>query len=160
VINLFETYKSLILEAVNAQNVMDAIDKNYRIKIYYQGEKESQSGWRNIDIYVYGISKAGNPIIRAYQSFGKSFSSPHEPSGWKLFRLDRITQWIPTKQHYGNNPVSDEGGTIPAFNPNGDRSMATVYKIKKFNNNNNDNNLNNNNNNNDNVPSPIMEPAY
>ena len=127
---LFELYKGLILESVNAQNVYNAIDNNYRIRIYYQGDKENAPGWRYVDCYAYGMSKASNPVVRCYQAFGKTTT---ELGNWKLFRLDRILQWQPTRYHYGNRPISDIDRSIPPFNPNGDRSMASVYKVKQFN---------------------------
>jgi predicted DNA-binding transcriptional regulator YafY len=131
-LKLHNLYKSLILENIDRQKVIDAIDKRYRVNIDYIGDEETTPGKRTIEIYVFGVSKAGNLIIRAYQGFGKTTTVI--PS-WKTFRLDRISQWTPINTVRGifNTPISDRGEGIPAFNPNGDKSMSTVYKIANFN---------------------------
>ena len=127
-IKLYNTYKSLILEGVSPSKVTEAIEDKKRINIYYDGDDNEASGKRTIDVYAYGLSKAGNPIIRAYQVFGDTES---EVPKWKTFRLDRITRWEPTGYKF-HKPVSDIDASIPNFNHFGDESMSTVYKIAKF----------------------------
>lgn len=133
-LKLHNLYNSLILENIDRQKVIDAIDKRYRVNIDYIGDDETTSGKRTIEVYAFGMSKAGNLIIRAYQGFGKTKTVI---PAWKTFRLDRIVQWNPINIVRGifNTPISDRGPNIPAFNPNGDKSMMTVYKIVNFNNN-------------------------
>lgn len=127
-LSLYNTYKSLILEAVDGRSVTQAIEDKRRINIYYDAPDNEASGRRTIDPYVYGLTKAGNPAIRAYQVFGDTGSEGQE---WKLFRLDRITRWEPTKYIF-KKPVSDIDPEIPGFNEMGDQKMMTIYKIAKF----------------------------
>lgn len=116
---------SYLTESVAVSSVTDAIKGRYQITINYVGDPAHgiAPGIRTIQVYVYGLTKAGNPCIRAYQPYGDTAS---EVPNWKLFRLDRITAWKPTYALF-NKPA-------PLFNPNGDRSMSVVYDIVKFNN--------------------------
>jgi hypothetical protein len=75
-----------------------------------------------------GISKAGNPILRAFQTEGVTDS---EQPGWKTFRLDKISSWVRTPKIF-YSPISDRDPTVPKYNSMGDRSMITIYKQAKF----------------------------
>ena len=44
-------------------------------------------GKRWVEIYCYGVSKAGNDVVRVYQVGGDTKTI--QP-GWKLFRVDRM----------------------------------------------------------------------
>ena len=122
---LLEIYNKIFLsEAVaNVASVTDAIKGRYGVTINYKGDPKHgvAPGPRTIQVYVYGLTKAGNPFIRAYQPYGDTAS--RVPS-WKMFRLDRIIDWKPTFAIF-NKPA-------PLFNPNGDRSMSVVYTIVNF----------------------------
>lgn len=123
----------LLLEEVESQsspsveNVNNAIDNHEKIIISYDGEgKDKFKGPRIIDIYAYGLTRAGNPVVRAFQKY------PHHSKtikGWKFFRLDRITSWKNTGQKF-YKPVSF--GQYGEFNENGDKTMSVVYNIAKF----------------------------
>jgi len=123
---LLEIYNKIFLsEAVaNVASVTDAIKGRYQVTINYKGDPKHgvAPGIRTIQVYVYGLTKAGNPCIRAYQPYGDTASKV--PS-WKMFRLDRIFVWKPTFAIF-NRPA-------PLFNPNGDKSMSVVYTIANFN---------------------------
>ena len=67
---------------------------------------------RIIEVYAYGLTKAGNPVIRAFQPYGDT--SSRVPS-WKFFRIDRIIYWKPTKQIF-TKPASDYYKNIGNFN--------------------------------------------
>lgn len=122
----------LLKESVSVTNVNDAINKRYRVIINYKPKGEDiANGSRLIEIYAYGLSKDGNPVIRAFQPYGDTSSKV--PS-WKLFRIDRIISWKPTKQTF-NYPASDFYTGIGEFNESGDLSMSVVYNIVSFNNN-------------------------
>ena len=130
---LYNIFEKLILENVNRSEVIKAIDSRYRVNIDYMGDDETEPGKRTIEIYAFGMSRSGNLIIRAYQGFGKTTTvNP----GWKIFRLDRINNWQPINVKKGifNSPISDRAN-VPPFNPNGDKTMSTVYKVAQFNNN-------------------------
>ena len=123
---LLEIYNKIFLtEAIaNVASVTDAIKGRYGVTINYKGDPKHgvAPGPRTIQVYVYGLTKAGNPCIRAYQPYGDTASKV--PS-WKMFRLDRIIAWKPTFAIF-NKPA-------PLFNPNGDKSMSVVYTIINFN---------------------------
>lgn len=113
----------LLTESVDVSMVSDAIKNRYRVVINYVGDPEHgiADGIRTIEVYAYGLTKAGNPVIRAYQPYGDTVTTT---PNWKFFRLDRITSW---KQTYSliQRPA-------PKFNPDGDRSMSQVYLIADF----------------------------
>lgn len=116
-----ESSKEEVKKNINTDNINKAIDNKIRVKIFYRGDKNNAAGQRTIEVYAYGLSSAGNPVIRAFQLAGDTETEIPE---WKLFRVDRVSRWVETNQTF-NQPR-------PKFNPNGDRSMSTVYKIAKF----------------------------
>lgn len=119
----------LLEESVNAQEISDAIDNHERVIINYHSDgKDNATGARVIEVYAYGLTKAGNPVIRAFQPYGDTTSKV--PS-WKLFRLDRIDSWEKTGQKF-TEPASDYYPGMGNFNPNGDRTMGVVYKVAQF----------------------------
>ena len=119
----------LITESVSVIDVNKAIDNHNRIIINYNTRGEDiATGSRVIEVYAYGLTKAGNPVIRAFQPYGDT--SSRVPS-WKFFRLDRISEWKPTKQTF-SKPASEYYKGLGMFNPNGDNTMSVVYKIAKF----------------------------
>jgi len=113
--------KTEIKKSINVDNINKAIDNKIRIKIFYRGDKNIAAGQRTIEVYAYGLSSAGNQVMRAFQLAGDTQT---EMPDWKLFRVDRISRWVETTQRFDQ--------PRPKFNPNGDRSMSTVYKIAKF----------------------------
>ena len=116
-----ESEKTEIKKNVNVDNINKAIDNKIRIKIFYRGDKNIAAGQRTVEVYAYGLSSAGNPVMRAFQLAGDTQT---EMPDWKLFRVDRISRWVETNQRFDQ--------PRPKFNPNRDRSMPTVYKIAKF----------------------------
>lgn len=127
-LSLYNIYENIILEGVSTSDINDAIDNKYRVNINYAGDDNTASGKRQIEVYAFGISKAGNDVIRAFQLFGDTKTVKPQ---WKLFRIDRITNWEKTKKKI-YKPVSDYDSSIPPFNPNGDNMMQSVRKIMKF----------------------------
>lgn len=119
----------LLNESVSVDDINSAIDSHNRVIINYRSKDgDEANGARVIEVYAYGLTKAGNPVIRAFQPYGDTTSKV--PS-WKFFRLDRITDWKPTEQIF-SEPASDYYRGLGDFNPNGDGTMSTVYKIAKF----------------------------
>ena len=119
----------LLTESASITDVNKAIDQHNRIIINYNtGGQDIATGTRVIEVYAYGLTKAGNPVIRAFQPYGDT--SSRVPS-WKFFRLDRINSWKPTKQVF-SKPASFYYKGLGEFNPNGDDTMSVVYKIAKF----------------------------
>jgi hypothetical protein len=130
-LNIYNIFESLILESVGRPQIIDAINQPSRVKISYQGEKDTAPKDYVIDPYVYGVSLAGNDIIRAYESKGPSDSKNHD---WKTFRVDRILRWEPSKFKLNRqNPVSFNQPTIIDFRlDGGDEKMTSVYAFRKF----------------------------
>lgn len=134
--NLFETVileesnkrRKLLSEGVSSDEVKSAIDGKYNVNILYRDDENQSPSKRYIQVYVFGKTKANNDAIRAYQIFGGSKSGGNK-GFWKIFRLDRIEGWYPTKVKW-NKPVSDLDAAIPKFNNNGDDSLSQViYKV-------------------------------
>lgn len=120
---LFEKIVSEILtEDVEVGKINDAINRSYEVKINYHSENDNASGERIIQPVAYGLTKAGKPVIRAYQPFGDTQT---KVPAWKFFLVSGIQSWKPLfKKRFDTPP---EG-----FNPNGDKTMSTVLKIAKF----------------------------
>ena len=123
-------YNSLLLtESVSVDEVNDALDNHKRVIINYCSKGEDKNtGARVIEVYAYGLTKAGNPCIRAFQPYGDTTS--RVPS-WKFFRLDRIIEWKPTEQTF-DRPADFYYKNLGDFNPNGDETMSVVYKVANF----------------------------
>ena len=85
---------------------------------------------RYVQVYNLGETKSGNKAIRAFQIFGGSKTTPKE-GAWKIFRLDRIRGWFPTKMKF-YKPVSDLSPNIPKYNLQGDRAMSRVINKVDF----------------------------
>jgi len=124
---LYSILNELILEATSDAEVSDAIVKHNRVKIRYQEPNGSYST-RYLESYVLGLSKAGNPIVRAYQYAGDTTTE----IGWKTFRLDRIMDWEEMNERPFSNPISDRVTGIPKYNRLGDGSMTRINKQAKF----------------------------
>jgi hypothetical protein len=61
-----------------------------KLTIWYGG------GPRLIEPHAYGLSKKGKELLKAYQVSGHSNSG--HPTGWKTFRVDRITAILPADE--------------------------------------------------------------
>ena len=127
--NLYSILNEVILETASRMEVERSITNHDRIRIYYDGDETLNAGQRYIEPYVLGLSKTGNPILRAYQYRGVTDT---EQPGWKTFRLDRIKDWDEMNEIPFNTPISDRVRNIPKYNPNGDKSMIMIYKQAKF----------------------------
>lgn len=129
IVDLNDILRQVLSESVSVSNVNDAIDKKYQVEIVYHSKGEDEAiGPRVIEVYAYGLTKAGNPVIRAFQPYGDTTTSI---PNWKFFRLDRISKWKPTNRYF-TKPASDYYNNVGAFNQNGDNSMSVVYNIARF----------------------------
>ena len=126
-----ETKKRLLTEGVSESDVIAAIEGKYNVNILYMDEGETVPSKRYIQVYNFSETRkgsnpksvGGNQAIRAYQIDG---GTKTEKNGWKIFRLDRIVGWYPTKMKW-YNPVSDYSSNIPPYNQTGDKSMSVVH---------------------------------
>lgn len=128
--------KKLLTENVSDDEIIDAIDNKYNVNITYDDFPGSNAppSKRYIQVYNLNTTKAGNKAIRAYQIFGGSKTTPRE-GAWKLFRVDRIRSWEPTRKTF-SRPVSDYDATLPKYNMSGQENprspVASVSKSVSF----------------------------
>ena len=121
--------KGLIYEIASLDSIADAIKNRQVVVIYYDGDEPGGRGLRQIEPVCLGVSKAGNRVLRAWDSEGAShtgYKGEQPLPGWRLFRLDKILSNKPTGEVY-NEPK-------PGYNFNGDKSMVSVIINAKFDN--------------------------
>lgn len=116
--------RGLLNESVSTDDVKAAIDGKYNVNILYRDFEGQPPSKRYIQVYNFSKTKAGNDAIRAFQIFGAS-KKGNKNGFWKIFRLDRIEGWYPTKVKW-SKPISDFDTSIPQYNKNGDRTMSQV----------------------------------
>lgn len=127
-------YEELILEFVNnnLDTIISAINDKRLINIYYDDDRTELTGWRRVEPFCVGINKYGNVCLRAWQEHGVSASYPpgkkndpltHIP-GWRMFRLDKITNINTT----GNDRFT---AARPKYNPK-DKDMTKIYAAADF----------------------------
>ncbi len=66
-----------------SSSLCKAIREQRVVQFYYDGYK------RVVEPYCYGVSTAGNDVVRGYQVGGLSKSG--RPLGWRLFRVDEMS---------------------------------------------------------------------
>ena len=118
---LYNTVKSLILEVASIDSIVSAIKTKDKIILYYDGDEPGGRGLRNIEPVCFGYSKAGNPVLRAWDEEGAShtaYKGEQPLPGWRLFRVDKIQSFRPSGEKF-NEPK-------PGYNPRGDKSMTRV----------------------------------
>ena len=119
---LYNIVESLILEVAGRNDIMHALQNHRIVELSYDDDEDpGGKGRRWVQMYCYGVSKAGNDVVRVYQVGGDTKTI--QP-GWKLFRVDRM------------NNLRVLGGEFdepkPLFNPNGDKDMIKIYYITEF----------------------------
>ena len=98
--------KGLICEIASIDSIVDAIKNKRVLVIYYDGDEPGGRGLREIEPVCLGVSKAGNKILRAWDSEGASytgFKGEQPLPGWRIFRLDKILSSKTTGEVY-NTP--------------------------------------------------------
>ena len=129
-LNLYEILKEVLNESVSSDSVNDAINNKYRILINYDDEDNHATGTRLVEPYVLGYTRAGNLAFRGYQYEGDTVRGVPK---WKLFRLDRVINWQPTKQKFNVEP-RDNGWSAESYNYNGDGSLTSILNQVSFDN--------------------------
>lgn len=127
-LNLCEILHKVLNESVGSDDVANVIANHNYVDINYVDDKGRAIGRRLIQPYAYGLSMAGNEVLRAFQISGDSYRGKPK---WKTFRLDRITSWIPRRQTF-NVPPPMQGYNTEDYNSTGDRSMSRVFVQAKF----------------------------
>ena len=85
---LYNIVESLILEVAGRNDIMHALQNHRIVELSYDDDEDpGGKGRRWVQMYCYGVSKAGNDVVRVYQVGGDTKTI--QP-GWKLFRVDRM----------------------------------------------------------------------
>lgn len=119
---LYNTLNNLILEVASREQIVDAIKTRRVCVIYYNGDEPGGKGLRVIEPVAFGLTKKGNPVLRAWDREGashKAYLGKKPLPSWRFFRIDRMEFIRPTQEIF-NEPR-------PGYNPNGDRSMERVF---------------------------------
>jgi predicted DNA-binding transcriptional regulator YafY len=119
-----ERNRNILTEGVFFDDAKAAIDGKYNVNILYRDYEDQPPSKRYIQVYNLSKTKSGNDAIRAYQIIGAS-KRGNKNGYWKIFRLDRIEGWFPTKVKWAK-PVSDFDSSIARYNKDGDNSFTQV----------------------------------
>ena len=133
--------RNLLTEAVNKDQLIDAVNNHKILYIYYVGSENVpgsdqrntvMKGFRTIEPYAIGMSTAGHVVLRAWQQAGSSDSNrgigrkPRPDKdilpGWRLFYVEGITSILPTGKQFNTN----SGKVRPNYNPN-DKQMTKIF---------------------------------
>ena len=87
-LNLYEILQKVLNESAGEDDVTNAIINHNYFEINYDDEKYHITGKRLIQPYAYGLTKAGNPCLRAFQIAGDTLRG--EPK-WKTFLRSTAT---------------------------------------------------------------------
>ena len=110
----------LLREDASVDAINNAVNNMHPVRIVYNGPSGAGNGEREIYPVAYGISTAGNLVVRAFQPQGSTSS---EVPAWKFFRLDRIKRWD------NDNSRTFNPEELNGFNENGDEQIETLYAI-------------------------------
>lgn len=110
----------LIMEDASVDAINNAVNNMHPARIVYNGPSEGGNGEREIYPVAYGLSTAGNPVVRAFQPQGSTSS---EVPSWKFFRIDRISSWE------NDNSRTFNPEELNGFNDKGDEQIETLYAI-------------------------------
>lgn len=110
----------LLREDASVDAINTAVRNMHPATIIYSGPSGEGNGERKIYPVAYGISTAGNPVVRAFQAQGSTSS---EVPSWKFFRIDRIRDWR------NDNSVTFNPEELNGFNEGGDEQIETLYAI-------------------------------
>lgn len=110
----------LLREDASVDAINNAVNNMHPVRIVYNGPSGTGNGERIIYPVAYGVSTAGNPVVRAFQPQG---STSTEVPAWKFFRLDRIKRWD------NDNSRTFNPEELNGFNEAGDEQIETLYAI-------------------------------
>lgn len=110
----------LISEDASVNAINNAVKNMHPVRIVYNGPSGEGNGEREIYPVAYGLSTAGNPVVRAFQPKGDTSS---DVPAWKFFRLDRIESWN------NDNSRTFNPEDLNGFNDKGDEQIETLYAI-------------------------------
>lgn len=129
-LTLQEIIRGIINENASSDEVLDAINNKYHVRINYDDGMEdnggNSKGTRVIQPVALGTTKKGHPVVRAFQVNGNSRRGAPK---WKFFRLDRIVSWRPMRNKKFFSPPNSSFGEYNRF---GDKTMGTFIDNAKF----------------------------
>ena len=115
----------LLREDASVDAINNAVKNMHPVRIVYNGPSGTGNGEREIYPVAYGLSTAGNPVVRAFQPQGSTSS---EVPSWKFFRIDRIERWD------NDNSRTFNPEELNGFNDKGDEQIETLYAISPISN--------------------------
>lgn len=118
---LYETFENLLTEVASRDQIMNAIKDRRVCVINYKGDEPGGTGLRVIEPVAYGLSKKGNPVVRAWDREGashKAYLGKKPLPSWRFFRVDKMEFIRPTQEIFDT--------PRPGYNPTGDRSMERM----------------------------------
>ena len=124
---LYETFENLLTEVASRDQIMTAIKDRRVCVINYKGDEPGGTGLRVIEPVAYGLSKKGDPVVRAWDREGashKAYLGKKPLPSWRFFRVDKMDFIRPTQETFDT--------PRPDYNPNGDKSMERVFIIATF----------------------------
>ena len=122
-------------EWVDRDKIADAIQNKDVVYIYYAGDDTVNKGYRTIEPFVLGRSKAGNLVLRAWQQAGATDRGNNptrkndEIPGWRLFRVDGITSLVKTLRKFETDP-SYLATKRPKYNPKDSQMTEIIMAIE------------------------------
>lgn len=135
-------FRQLLNEGVGEGTVADAINKHKIVYIYYAGDDTIMKGYRTIKPMVLGHTKSKKSetegdylLLRAWEVAGSSDSQKRYTDekgrmqyGWRLFRVDKITSFLPTGKIFRTDVFSDE--MINDYNPNDSQMQNIIAAVQ------------------------------
>jgi len=118
---LYKTLNNLILEIASKNQIVDAIKNKQVCVIYYNGDEPGGKGLRVIEPVAFGLSKKGNPVLRAWDREGAShrgYLGKKPLPSWRFFRVDKMEFIRPTQETFDT--------PRPNYNSSGDKSMSRL----------------------------------
>ena len=131
-------FRTLLTEGVGEGDIIDAIQNHEWVYIYYDGDDNTQMGYRTIRPYVLGThNTSGKRVLRAWQdnprnSFhfknGKRglyhdywVDDEGQKPGWRLFRVDKISKVYPIGKKFHDS----EGNVMipPGYRADSDKNI-------------------------------------
>jgi hypothetical protein len=131
-------FRQLLNEGVGEGSIVDAINKHKIVYIYYAGDDTIMKGYRTIKPMVLGqtinkdaVKRGENyMLLRAWQDAGNTDSRKiyydqkgRGKSGWRLFRVDKITSFLPTGRVFSTD--RKKFPDIESYNPD-DSQMTNI----------------------------------
>jgi len=117
--------KALLNEAATQNDIVKYIKDRRIINFRYDSpvDPNNEGYYRNIEPYVLGVSKAGNLVLRAWQTNLSSSVTGAKPN-WRLFRLDGISEILPVNHKFPTD-IKTLKQTRPKYNDQ-DRDMVKI----------------------------------